>query len=700
MKLPIFISTLLLLFMAGTVVKAGEILTVDNTTDRISLGNELQILEDPGKRLTISDVTSGEEASRFAPSREKVPYFGFTDSAYWVAFSLRSEGADQSLWIIELGYPLMDHVSFYLEGAGGTFSRTETGYRRPFDSRPLQHRYFIFSVELKPGVARRIYFRFENEDRMEIPLTLWSERAFYEKDHNEQYIMGIYFGILFFITVFHFLIFLTVRDRSYLYYVLFVISFSFFQLSQNGYTYEYFTPWFLEHFNRTIPASIALTLLTLLVFTETFLENKKRAVVPYRLTLGLKMFIGASLFTPLFLKYALSIQIQLAASLVAIGFIVYLGTRSLVQRYRPARFFMIAWSGILFGGAMYALKVAGIVPSNFFANYALQIGSVFQFILLSFGLGDRINLLEKEKEDAKRQVLLSEERYKLLVEGSEDIIFTLDEDWNIKTVNRAIRKHFKIDPDDVKNINLMELIFEDEEGRTITRQLVREKLEIFAEIKEPVLFRAPFMAPILNEPVEMHVRMEYINIEGRNEILGKATHVQEDSLMKYFRSERQTYEIGNYLLTADDISHRITRNLSRYMDARNTNMVRIALREILINAIEHGNLNITFEEKTEAQNNGEYFEFVSERQKDPRYAKRRVEIRYSIDEEKALYRVTDEGYGFDYRAFMEDDSARANTEHLLHGRGLSIAKNIFDRIEFNGKGNQILMVKYCGKARS
>jgi anti-sigma regulatory factor (Ser/Thr protein kinase) len=124
--------------------------------------------------------------------------------------------------------------------------------------------------------------------------------------------------------------------------------------------------------------------------------------------------------------------------------------------------------------------------------------------------------------------------------------------------------------------------------------------------------------------------------------------------------------------------------------------MRIALREILINAIEHGNLGITFEEKTRAIIEDTYFKLIEQRRADPRYGSRKVKIEFIIDGDKAAYKITDQGDGFDVEKHHQR-VAQANEELLAHGRGILMTKNAFDKVTYNGKGNQVVLVKKFAK---
>lgn len=66
-----------------------------------------------------------------------------------------------------------------------------------------------------------------------------------------------------------------------------------------------------------------------------------------------------------------------------------------------------------------------------------------------------------------------------------------------------------------------------------------------------------------------------------------------------------------------------------------------------------------------------------------------------MDDQCVAYRITDQGGGFDYQRIM-DRIRQVNDEMLPHGRGLVMAMAEFDIVEFNEKGNRILLVKYFG----
>jgi DNA-binding response OmpR family regulator len=120
--------------------------------------------------------------------------------------------------------------------------------------------------------------------------------------------------------------------------------------------------------------------------------------------------------------------------------------------------------------------------------------------------------------------------------------------------------------------------------------------------------------------------------------------------------------------------------------------LKLALYEALANAVEHGNLEIDYEQKSAAMRRpGGLDALVRERLDDARYQNRKVhvDVRYRID--RVEYRVRDEGAGFDPRAY-DPPRALADTT-ALHGRGLALIRHYMSKVGWNASGTEIRMLR-------
>ncbi len=128
--------------------------------------------------------------------------------------------------------------------------------------------------------------------------------------------------------------------------------------------------------------------------------------------------------------------------------------------------------------------------------------------------------------------------------------------------------------------------------------------------------------------------------------------------------------------------------------------VRQGIMELLMNAVEHGNLGITTAEKEDALNRkGRLAKLYAERLGQPERAARKVTVSFRADEEGSReWTITDEGDGFDWHAVL----ARAQdpgADHLC-GRGVLLSRLVFDEIEYAGRGNTVRVLKRAGSTRS
>lgn len=117
--------------------------------------------------------------------------------------------------------------------------------------------------------------------------------------------------------------------------------------------------------------------------------------------------------------------------------------------------------------------------------------------------------------------------------------------------------------------------------------------------------------------------------------------------------------------------------------------VVVGFTEMLVNAVEHGNLGITYEDKTELNEHGGWDNEVERRLHLPEYAGKFVEIFLERLEKEIRVLIRDQGVGFDWRTYMEFSAARAFDNH---GRGIAMANGMsFDRVEYRGKGNEVMV---------
>src|SRR5690606_10156909 len=148
----------------------------------------------PQGQWQLADVLARSDA--FTDSAEAAPNFSFTRSAYWFRLRLENRQSTDTQWWLETQYPLIDHFTFH-EVRHGVLTRTSQGGRAlPFHDRPVKHRNYIVPVQLAQGEVVDVYIRVQSASSLQAPLTVWTPSAFVARDHEEQLVFGLYYGVL------------------------------------------------------------------------------------------------------------------------------------------------------------------------------------------------------------------------------------------------------------------------------------------------------------------------------------------------------------------------------------------------------------------------------------------------------------------------------------------------------------------------
>ncbi len=389
---------------------ASQVLNLVDGTENYPLGLHLSYFEDKEGRMSLQDVLEEESRQPFTPSDKAVPSFSFTKSSLWFRLDLHNQDSPVQRWLLECLYPPLDHINVYLIDANNNVVTYRSGDKLPFSKRAVKHRNVMFNVPLATGESVRVYIRVRTEGSLQVPLFLRSPRALLAKDHEEQLALGLFYGALVAMLLYNLLIFVSIRDISYLYYVGYIVGWGLFQMSLNGLAFEYLWPESPKWGNMATPFFVGFDLLAALFFARVFLETKVHMPRFDRLLKINAALTVAAMVAAILASYSVAMKLGTATTLLTVILVVSTGLWSLKIGVRQARFFMLAWTALLLGIMVYALKTFGIFPSNTFTEYGMQIASVAELILLSFALAHRMRILKEDNERIQLEANESLER--------------------------------------------------------------------------------------------------------------------------------------------------------------------------------------------------------------------------------------------------------------------------------------------------
>lgn len=375
---------------------ARVVLTAES--DSVVPVDALRVLVDRDGQLLADQALTKLRAEDATRVLEWPPTYGFTDGVYWFHLGAFNQSHADSRWLLVIEYALLDQIDLYVYDPAGGRTHQRGGDREPFSARRFSHRHFNFAIDIPRGQSRELLLRVDTESSMQVPLLLSTETRFLGSNQHWQLELGTYYGLLFGLLSYNLLLFLATRDRSFLYYVLYVASFGLGQANINGLTFQYLWPnapvWDDFALILLIPAS----LLAILAFTRRFLELPLRAPRANRALEGLMVAMAAILVAAPFIGYRLAIQIETASVFVVAVVAIGSALSAWRNQMKAAKYYLLAWTMMLMGIVVYASVSFGLLPKNFYTEYGILFGSAAEMVLLSFALAYRINELQRENQ--------------------------------------------------------------------------------------------------------------------------------------------------------------------------------------------------------------------------------------------------------------------------------------------------------------
>lgn len=339
-----------------------------------------------------------------------VPNYAFSDSTYWLRFQIHNAASQDRELLIEVAHALPDYIDAFIQNEAGEYDHYRTGDQLPAKERAVLHRHFLFPVNLSGGERRSVYFRFASRDGLHdpMPLLLWDRAEFVYQDNLRSIVMAALIGAFAVMAVYNLFMYISLRDRSYLYLIIMIVLGSLFAFVYYGFTALYFWPDRAWLNNRIHPFVLGLLTCAIILFARSYLETARNAPRFDIALLGLVVLqSGLAVISPL-LKFSTGIFMIAVATSAVLVLVISSCIYLLFLKNRAARFFFIATAAYFSAGLVMFLKGFGVLPSNIFTEHAILIGSVTLVVLLSLGLADRINTMRREKDLARRQALAIE----------------------------------------------------------------------------------------------------------------------------------------------------------------------------------------------------------------------------------------------------------------------------------------------------
>lgn len=324
-------------------------------------------------------------------------------NSYWIRFRLLSD--IERHWFLELPDPHIKEVVVYkLEGDSLVPTQTRAGYGLPFAQKTYFYKNFLCDLNTTVEHPTTYYVHLQTKLVNSFSLKALPAQKLIKYSLTEYYLLGAYYGLLLMMALYNFAIYLRVKEKVYLFYVLYVLCCALNSFSEDGLGFQFI--WSnMPYFNFFLMYWVSdLLLFSFLFYSISFLNLYEDYKNTTRITIGiacLHLTLNAINHGYFHSKLVLS-QIYL----MPFAIVYILGIYKILKGDKSSRYFIGGYSFILLSLIIFYLRSLGItVIHHLVTIYSFNIGFLIEVVVLSYALGERLRTEKSDKEQAQQKTI-------------------------------------------------------------------------------------------------------------------------------------------------------------------------------------------------------------------------------------------------------------------------------------------------------
>ncbi|MBM6550375.1 diguanylate cyclase [Marinomonas ostreistagni] len=352
---------------------------------------------------TLQDVL--QTPSNQWQSIERTPAHLGIDTSVWLKIPIKISGDHSKDWILELGWPNLSSVSWYLQN-------NETGrlVKQQDPAHSVENDRLSFPIEFSTQGSYTLYLFVSGAEKLILPIELMTPEAHNMETHVRTLFTGLFYGVLFSMLGYNLFLYIFLRDTNYAFYCLYVLSIIYYTLSSSS---NYITflwhdaAWLNDHAYRV---SVPLAFLSASIFIRKFLSIPSHGGIVLKVSnLAISTWLILLLTSPFAPTEAHIKLIEISAYISSViglwisGYIWYKGNPS-------GKYLTIAWSPLMVATFVLMLGMTDIIPFSMDLYYLQNITFTIEVLLLSIALAERINREKAAKTEAQSQSLYYKQR--------------------------------------------------------------------------------------------------------------------------------------------------------------------------------------------------------------------------------------------------------------------------------------------------
>ena len=361
------------------------------------LGRSLLVVEEREQRLDPSEVLELVDSDAMLPVGQPVPAFGIGAAPSWFYLSLNNPTDQTQTAVLLAGATWLDRIDFFVLAEGEVRVHQVAGDQDPDFMRPIAGVGYRFEYGFPPGDSI-VLLRVETPDPMLVPIRLVDEAGAESLVIAGQYSYGLLYGFLFALLSYNLMLYVGLRQRSHLYYSIYLAAFIGMNVAYTGHGYVWLWPD-----SQALQQYVILVLMVLFAcsgfrFARVFLDLDSLSPRIDRVVSWLCLPVVG------LMAVLVIIGAQASAAYVAFAFMLFftfamvgLGFIAVAHKSQAGRYFLAAVISGMIGIALTTLTVWGWIPYHTLGFRAVEIGIAIEATLLALAVA----YLVRQHEEAR-----------------------------------------------------------------------------------------------------------------------------------------------------------------------------------------------------------------------------------------------------------------------------------------------------------
>ncbi len=342
------------------------------------------------------------------------------NQGYWMNFTVENNSTIETDWILEFDDPHISEIQLFEKIGDSIFSFKKAGFSYVFANKMYQHKNFTYELHVPYGTRMELFVKCKSNIYSLFHFKLMTHKYFSQSSLKEYYLLGLFYGIILIMAVYNLIQFFQIREKTYLYYVFYLIASVSNTFFEDGIGFQYIWP---NHpvFNYVLQASAPLILPITFFFYYDNLVGLKQRLPEIRKTLIIATTLSVTYLTVVRL-YGIDSFFWVFVTPIPFVITLFAAIKVMRQGYLPARYFLAGNAVIVICHLIYLLRIVQVLPTTFVTTYIFNFGFVIEAVLLSIAMGDKIRVSkERSIEDKKIQIGTLEELQTLKDNMNKDL---------------------------------------------------------------------------------------------------------------------------------------------------------------------------------------------------------------------------------------------------------------------------------------